>query len=77
MKQIGTEVGNVAQGSYSYTSKEGVPVQIQYVADENGFQATGDAIPTPHPIPEAILRSLEFNAAHAEPDLKVAPRYYQ
>ncbi|KAG8235580.1 hypothetical protein J437_LFUL015435 [Ladona fulva] len=28
----------VAQGSYSYTSPEGVLVQMQYIADENGFQ---------------------------------------
>lgn len=26
----------VAQGSYSYTSPEGVPISVTYVADENG-----------------------------------------
>lgn len=29
---------NVAQGSYSYTSPEGMPVKVNYIADENGFQ---------------------------------------
>lgn len=28
----------VAQGSYAYTSPEGVPVSITYTADENGFR---------------------------------------
>lgn len=27
----------VAQGSYSYTGPDGVPVSIQYTADENGL----------------------------------------
>ncbi|XP_075971007.1 uncharacterized protein LOC142973254 [Anticarsia gemmatalis] len=50
----------VAQGAYSWTSPEGQPITITWVADENGFQPTGDAIPTPHPIPEAILKSLQY-----------------
>uniref|UniRef100_A0A336LN18 CSON013508 protein n=1 Tax=Culicoides sonorensis TaxID=179676 RepID=A0A336LN18_CULSO len=29
---------NVAQGSYSYTSPEGMPITVNYIADENGFQ---------------------------------------
>lgn len=28
--------GKTAQGSYSYTSPEGIPISVQYVADENG-----------------------------------------
>lgn len=35
----------VKQGQYSYTSKEGVPVQVSYTADENGFVAVSDSIP--------------------------------
>lgn len=68
-----------AQGTFSYTSPEGAPIQIQWTADENGFNAVGNAIPTPPPIPEAILRSLEWNAANPEPQLKdirvLQPRY--
>ncbi|KAJ8920788.1 hypothetical protein NQ315_004929 [Exocentrus adspersus] len=65
-----------ATGSYQYTSPEGLPVQISYRADENGFQPIGNVLPTPPPIPEAILRSLEYNAAHPEqegPIVGVAP----
>lgn len=29
---------NVAQGSYSYTSPEGMSFKVNYIADENGFQ---------------------------------------
>lgn len=42
----------VAQGYYSYTGPDGVPVSIQYTADENGFVATGSHIPTPPPLPK-------------------------
>ncbi|KAJ8947818.1 hypothetical protein NQ314_008541 [Rhamnusium bicolor] len=60
---VGNSYGTAAQGSYQYTSPEGVPVQIQYIADENGFQPVGNVLPTPPPTPEAILRSLQYNAA--------------
>ena len=40
------------QGSYSYTSPEGQLIEITYTADENGFQAQGDSLPTPVPLPE-------------------------
>jgi len=45
-------------GSYSYTNPEGELVEIMYTADENGFVPTGNALPTPPPIPEAIAKSL-------------------
>ncbi|KAJ8891921.1 hypothetical protein PR048_004480 [Dryococelus australis] len=55
----------VAEGAYSYTAPEGIPISIQYVAtDDGGFVATGDAIPTPPPIPPAIQRALDFIAAN-------------
>ncbi|NP_001166714.1 larval cuticle protein LCP-22-like [Bombyx mandarina] len=52
----------VSQGSFAWTSPEGQPIVITYIADENGYQPQGDAIPTPPPIPEAILRALDFIA---------------
>jgi len=60
------EAGNVngISGSSSYISPEGVPISLTYVADENGFQPQGDHLPTAPPIPEAILRALEYIAAH-------------
>ena len=50
------------QGSYSYTGPDGNTISLTYTADENGFVPQGDHLPTPPPIPEAILRSLEQNA---------------
>ncbi|XP_011563889.2 larval cuticle protein LCP-17 [Plutella xylostella] len=55
------------QGSNQYTAPDGTPVQITYVANENGYQPQGAHLPTPppaQPIPDYILRSLEYIAAH-------------
>ncbi|KAK3930034.1 Endocuticle structural glycoprotein SgAbd-2 [Frankliniella fusca] len=57
-----------AQGGFSYVADDGSPIELTYVADENGFQPKGAHLPTPPPIPEAILKSLEYNAAHPEED---------
>ena len=41
-------------------------IKITYTANENGFEAIGDAIPTPVALPEANLQALaEFEAAFA------------
>ncbi|XP_026328413.1 endocuticle structural glycoprotein SgAbd-2-like [Hyposmocoma kahamanoa] len=50
----------VAQGSFSYTSPEGIPITLSYIADEYGFRAEGAHLPTPPPIPEAIARALQY-----------------
>ncbi|NP_001166740.1 cuticular protein RR-1 motif 8 precursor [Bombyx mori] len=50
-----------AEGGFSYRAPDGQQVALSYTADENGFHPTGSHIPTPPPIPEAILRSIEFN----------------
>lgn len=63
----GGEQAERAQGSYSYTAPDGTPVQVSYLADENGFQPQGNVLPTPPPIPLAIQRSLEFNERNPEP----------
>ncbi|XP_058057253.1 endocuticle structural glycoprotein SgAbd-2-like [Anopheles bellator] len=62
LKNVGEDVAKVAQGQYSYTDPDGNLVSLQYVADENGFQPTGDHLPTPPPIPEAIERALRLLA---------------
>lgn len=60
--------GIVAQGSYSYTSPEGIPVRVDYVADENGYQPQSDLLPTPPPIPEEILRAIQYIQEHPTPE---------
>lgn len=63
----GDEHGNI-HGSFSYLTPEGETISISYVADENGYQPTGSVIPTSPPIPEAIVKSIEYNRAHARPE---------
>lgn len=58
--------GYYASGSSQYYAPEGQLIQLTYTADENGFQPQGEHLPTPHPIPEAILKSLEWNRNHPE-----------
>ncbi|XP_039501157.2 cuticular protein 47Eg [Drosophila santomea] len=56
----------MVKGEQAWRSPEGVPVSIQYVADANGYQvvAANPPLPTPPPIPAAILRGLEYIAAN-------------
>ncbi|CAG5015068.1 unnamed protein product [Parnassius apollo] len=57
----GPEEGSLqVSGSYSYVGDDGQTYTITYTADENGYQASGDHLPTPPPIPEEILRSLQL-----------------
>ncbi|XP_066254022.1 endocuticle structural glycoprotein ABD-4-like [Euwallacea similis] len=57
-----------AQGSFQYTAPDGTPIQLQYIANEGGFQPTGAHLPVAPPIPPEILKALEWNAAHPEED---------
>ncbi|XP_037965038.2 pupal cuticle protein 20-like [Plutella xylostella] len=50
-----------AEGSFSYRAPDGQQISLTYTADENGFHPAGAHLPTPPPIPEAILKSIEFN----------------
>ncbi|XP_063385628.1 pupal cuticle protein 36-like [Cydia fagiglandana] len=57
--------GVQAQGGFSYTGDDGQFYKISYTADENGYLPQGDHLPTPPPIPDEILRSIEENARAA------------
>lgn len=52
------EGGKYTKGFFQYTSPEGLPVRISYIADAaNGFQPTGNVIPQPHP---AVAKAIEY-----------------
>ncbi|XP_063540788.1 pupal cuticle protein 36a-like [Cydia strobilella] len=54
--------GVQSQGSFGYKGDDGQDYSITYTADENGYRPQGAHLPTPPPIPEEILKSLEQNA---------------
>ncbi|XP_030765447.1 larval cuticle protein LCP-17-like [Sitophilus oryzae] len=54
-------------GSFQFLTPENEQIQVSYIADENGYQPSGNALPTPPPIPVAIQRALEYIAAHPPP----------
>lgn len=62
------KAGKIVQGEYSYISPEGIPVSVVYVADENGFHPESNLLPTPPPIPEEILRSIQFIEQNPTPE---------
>lgn len=57
------------QGSYAYQSPEG-GVQVNYVADENGFQPSGNTV---HP---AIQKAVAQQVAEAAGKPQVVPGVY-
>ncbi|KAJ8985126.1 hypothetical protein NQ317_012777 [Molorchus minor] len=60
----GPQVAVASKGAFGWTSPEGEPISIQYIADENGYQPQGNILPTPPPIPPAIQRALDFIQAN-------------
>ncbi|XP_011293683.1 larval cuticle protein 4 [Musca domestica] len=60
------------QGDFAWISPEGEHVAVQYVADENGYQPDSALLPTPPPIPDAILKALEYIRTHPQQDEKPA-----
>lgn len=55
------------KGAFSYVDTEGQNVQVSYVADETGFHPEGAHLPTPPPVPDAIVRALKYIAEHPQP----------
>ncbi|XP_075163260.1 pupal cuticle protein Edg-78E-like [Haematobia irritans] len=51
-------------GSVGYVSPEGKVISLTYTADNEGYHPVGDHLPTPHPLPDYIKRSLEYIRSH-------------
>ncbi|XP_055846823.1 pupal cuticle protein Edg-78E-like [Episyrphus balteatus] len=64
------ESGNVAgvTGAIQYISPEGEAIEIKYTADQDGYHPVGNHLPTPPPIPEYIIRAIEYINAHPQQD---------
>ncbi|XP_031616777.1 cuticle protein AMP1A-like [Contarinia nasturtii] len=65
LKQIGPESAIVSQGQFGWTAPDGTPVQLSFVADENGYQPTGSILPVGPPTPAHVLRLVEYLKTHA------------
>ncbi|XP_019867122.1 cuticle protein AM1274 isoform X2 [Aethina tumida] len=48
------------QGQSQFTAPNGQVISLTYTADENGYQPQGAHLPTPPPIPPAILKALKY-----------------
>ncbi|CAG7823264.1 unnamed protein product, partial [Allacma fusca] len=56
--------GEIAKtGEYSYPAPNGEQIRLTYVADRNGFRPQGAHLPTPPPIPEALIERFMMMAA--------------
>ncbi|XP_050520313.1 endocuticle structural glycoprotein SgAbd-2-like isoform X2 [Daktulosphaira vitifoliae] len=68
VKNAGTEAeSQVIEGSYAYTSNDGTPVEVKYYADDTGFHASGNVVPSN---PAEISKSLEFNVVNPQTNKK-------
>lgn len=57
-----------ANGEIRYTAADGTPIELTYVADENGFQPKGDHLPVAPEVPPHVLRLVEWLEAHPSDD---------
>ncbi|XP_014359948.1 cuticle protein CP14.6 [Papilio machaon] len=56
------------EGQNRYQAPDGTVYTLTYIANENGYQPQGAHLPVapePQPIPDYILRSIEYNRVHA------------
>ena len=57
-KQVTVEnTGSTSRGQYTYVV-DGQRFTVDWIANENGFQATGDHLPTPPPAPAHVVKLL-------------------
>lgn len=64
VKNAGSKnAAQVIEGSYAYIGDDGAPVEVKYYADETGYHAVGNVVPT---TPPEIARSLELLASQPQ-----------
>lgn len=64
VKNAGSENAvQVIEGSYAYVGDDGAPVEVKYYADETGYHAVGNVVPT---TPPEIVKSLELIASQPQ-----------
>lgn len=73
--------GQLSQGQAQWTDPAGIPVGFSWIADGlGGYRAAGTHIPTPPPIPQAILKALDWIRTHPpapEPQQQFQPQQQQ
>ncbi|CAH2096418.1 unnamed protein product [Euphydryas editha] len=63
------------QGTNAFTAPDGKNYVVTYIANEFGYQPQGDHLPvapSPPPVPDYIIRSIEYIKTHA-PKVPVVP----
>ncbi|XP_069982929.1 cuticle protein AMP4-like [Penaeus vannamei] len=61
-------------GAYSYPMEDGTLAEVTFVADEKGYQPESSLLPVapafPHPIPDFVLRQIEFARQQEEAEAR-------
>lgn len=47
-----------SRGSFSYTAPDNTPIMVEWVADENGYRATGAHLPVAPELPDHVVKML-------------------
>ena len=69
--------GHYASGSSAYYAPDGQLITLTYTADENGFHPLGDHLPTPPPVPAAILKALDYIRTHPNQETRQGGKQLQ
>lgn len=76
MKENGVG-GQISQGTAQWYDPSGVPVGFSWIADaQGGYRAAGSHVPTPPPVPQAILKALDWIRTHP-PAPQQQPQQFQ